>query len=124
MNDILVAKNGTIGYAAIVDRDIPFDVYVSLAVLRTKNNILPKYLLEIINSEINRNEFLSKIIGMGVPNLHLNKIREVRIPVIKYEEQEKFVKGISIINDKIEIYEHEIEKLNKDMDENVKIICN
>lgn len=124
LNDILVAKNGTIGYAAIVDRDIPFDVYVSLAVLRTKNNILPKYLLEIINSEIIRNEFLSKIIGMGVPNLHLNKIREVRIPVIKYEEQEKFVKGISIINDKIEIYEHEIEKLNKDMDENVKIICN
>lgn len=124
LNDILVAKNGTIGYAAIVDRDIPFDVYVSLAVLRTKNNILPKYLLEIINSEIIRNEFLSKIIGMGVPNLHLNKIREVRIPVIKYEEQEKFVKGISIINNKIEIYEHEIEKLNKDMDENVKIICN
>lgn len=124
LNDILVAKNGTIGYAAIVDRDIPFDVYVSLAVLRTKNNILPKYLLEIINSEIIRNEFLSKIIGMGVPNLHLNKIREVRIPVIKYEEQEKFVKGISIINDKIEIYEHEIEKLNKDMDKNVKIICN
>lgn len=124
LNDILIAKNGTIGYAAIVDREIPFDVYVSLAVLRTKKNILPQYLLEIINSEIIRNEFLSKIIGMGVPNLHLNKIKEVKIPVIKYEEQEKFIKEISIINNKIESYEQEILKLNEDMNENLNTIYN
>jgi len=124
LNDILIAKNGTIGYAAIVDRDIPFDVYVSLAVLRTKNNILPEYVLEVINSETIRNEFLNKVIGMGVPNLHLNKIKEVKIPVVNYDEQEKFVKDISIINDKISRCEKEILKLDEDMEENIKTICN
>ena len=32
--DILLAKNGTTGIAAIVDRDCVFDIYVSLALLR------------------------------------------------------------------------------------------
>lgn len=41
-NDILLAKNGTTGVAAIVDRDEIFDVYVSLAVLRPLETIYPK----------------------------------------------------------------------------------
>ena len=61
---------------------------------------------------------------MGVPNLHLNKIKEVKIPVVNYDEQEKFVKDISIINDKISRCEKEILKLDEDMEENIKTICN
>ena len=34
MNDILLAKNGTTGVAAIVDRECEFDIYVTLALLR------------------------------------------------------------------------------------------
>ena len=33
-NDILLAKNGSTGVAAIVDRDEVFDIYVSLALIR------------------------------------------------------------------------------------------
>lgn len=55
------------------------------------------YLLEIINSERIRNEFLSKIIGMGVPNLHLNKIKEVDVPIIDYEEQKEFGSSAKIL---------------------------
>ena len=44
--DILLAKNGTIGVAAIVDRDCEFDIYVTLALLRTVNQLVsPQYLL-------------------------------------------------------------------------------
>jgi type I restriction enzyme S subunit len=39
LNDILPAKNGTTGVAAIVDRDITFDIYVSLALLRARKEI-------------------------------------------------------------------------------------
>jgi len=40
MNDVLLAKNGTTGVAAIVDRDVVFDIYVSLALLRAREEVL------------------------------------------------------------------------------------
>ena len=40
LNDILLAKNDTIGKAALVDRDIEFDVYVTLAVIRLFKNYI------------------------------------------------------------------------------------
>ena len=48
-NDILLAKNGTTGVAAIVEDDRVFDIYVTLAVIRPSNFIDPKFLLYIIN---------------------------------------------------------------------------
>lgn len=80
-NDILLAKNGTTGVAAIVDRDVVFDIYVSLALLRPSENILPRYLWHFINSPVAKKQFNKRLKGTGVPNLHLNEIREVVIPL-------------------------------------------
>lgn len=55
LNDILLAKNGTTGVAALVDKDIIFDIYVSLALLRAKAVILPNFLLYFINSPVRQN---------------------------------------------------------------------
>ncbi|MDQ6968873.1 MAG: restriction endonuclease subunit S [Mariprofundaceae bacterium] len=44
VNDILLAKNGTTGVAAMVDRDVVFDIYVSLAHIRVLRDILPHYM--------------------------------------------------------------------------------
>jgi type I restriction enzyme S subunit len=79
LNDILLAKNGTTGVAAIVDRDVPFDIYVSLALLRAKSEILPPLLLHFINSPVAKKQFNKRLKGIGVPNLHLEEIREVVI---------------------------------------------
>ena len=50
MNDILLAKNGTTGVAAIVDRECEFDIYVTLALLRVvNNNISSQYLYPLEN---------------------------------------------------------------------------
>ena len=91
--DILLAKNGTTGMGAIVDKDIDFDIYVSLALLRSKGDVLPEYLLEYINSKSAKEQFANRTKGIGVPNLHLKEIREV---VIKYPtskaEQNKVTK--------------------------------
>ena len=87
-NDILLAKNGTIGVAAIVDRDCDFDIYVTLAVLRTINtSILPQYLLNAIATSTIQNEFRSTLKGIGVQNLHLEHIRRTLIPIPPYNEQ-------------------------------------
>jgi len=79
INDILLAKNGTTGVAAIVDRDVVFDIYVSLALLRALDVILPSFLLHFINSPVAKEQFNKRLKGSGVPNLHLQEIREVTV---------------------------------------------
>ena len=102
MGDILLAKNGTTGIAAIVDRDVIFDIYVSLAWIRSKGDVLPEYLLRYINSPLAKTQFNSRLKGIGVPNLHLKEIREVviRYPINKIE-QEKYADYIQSLDDEI-----------------------
>ena len=78
-NDILLAKNGTTGVAALVDRDTIFDIYVSLAWLRPSESINPRLMLYFINSPLAKKQFNKRLKGVGVPNLHLKEIREVII---------------------------------------------
>ena len=89
-NDILLAKNGTIGIAALNDTDEVFDVYVSLAVLRPNELVTPEYLLCAINSEYTKKLFKDIIVGMGVPNLHLNVIQKTMIVLPDITEQLEF----------------------------------
>ena len=95
MNDILLAKNGTTGVAAIVDRECEFDIYVTLALLRVvNNNISSQYLLKIIASDTIQDYFKSSLKGIGVPNLHLEHIRTTLIPIPPINEQNKIVEKI------------------------------
>lgn len=91
INDILLAKNGTTGVAAIVDKDLEFDIYVSLALLRPKNEILPTFLLNFINSPKAKEQFNSRLKGVGVPNLHLKEIKEVNLNLPPLDEQRQII---------------------------------
>lgn len=92
IGDILLAKNGTTGVAAMVDREIVFDIYVSLAWIRSNGKIVPEYLLHFINSPEAKIQFNKKLKGIGVPNLHLEEIREVEIAFPKsIPEQHRIV---------------------------------
>ena len=91
VNDILLAKNGTTGVAAMVDRNVVFDIYVSLALLRPLEGLLPEYLLHFVNSPLAKNQFNKRLKGIGVPNLHLEEIREVEIPLPPLPEQQRIV---------------------------------
>ena len=79
VGDILLAKNGTTGVAAMVDRDLVFDIYVSLAHIRVLDFVTPEFMLYFINSPVAKKQFNKRLKGMGVPNLHLEEIREVVI---------------------------------------------
>ena len=101
INDILLAKNGTTGVGALVDRDIDFDIYVSLALLRSLGRVTPQYLLYFINSPIAKVQFNKRLKGAGVPNLHLTEIRQVEISYPKeHEEQNRIVNEIKAVDEK------------------------
>ncbi len=87
--DILLAKNGTTGIAAVVDKDEVFDIYVSLALLRPIE-INSVYLWAAINSLETKQQFDSSLKGIGVPNLHLGEIKKVRILTPPMETQKQF----------------------------------
>ena len=112
-DDILLAKNGTTGVAALVDKEEIFDIYVSLALIRPdKNKIIPKYLLYAINSESSKRYFDSHLKGVGVPNLHLTHIRETPISVPDFRTQEEIIKRLDKVSDLIAKRRQQLEKLD------------
>ena len=93
-NDILLAKNGTTGVAAIVEDTRVFDIYVTLAVIRPSQNICPQYLHQVINSNFCKEQFNSRLTGIGLPNLHLVDIKKTMIPLPPISEQKRIVTEI------------------------------
>lgn len=93
-NDILLAKNGTTGVAAIVEDTRVFDIYVTLAVIRPSQNIFPQYLYQVINSNFCKEQFNSRLTGIGLPNLHLVDIKKTMIPLPPISEQKRIVTEI------------------------------
>jgi type I restriction enzyme S subunit len=91
VGDILLAKNGTTGVAAIVDRDLVFDIYVSLAHIRVLDQVTPEFMLYFINSPLAKKQFNKRLKGSGVPNLHLEEIREVSILFPKSKSKQKSI---------------------------------
>lgn len=99
--DLLLAKNGTTGIAAIVEDDKIFDIYVTLALLRADyKKVFYRFLYYLINSPICKEQFNSKLTGIGVPNLHLRDIRNVEIVYPSLEEQKEIVRILDTIFDK------------------------
>ena len=107
--DILLAKNGTTGVAAVVDTDDVFDIYVSLALLRPLpgNNVF--YLWSAINSRDSKNQFDSKLKGVGVPNLHLSEIKKTEIIIPPLELQNQYVQFANQL-DKLKVILNQIDE--------------
>ena len=72
---------------------------LSVAVLRPNELVTPEYLLCAINSEYTKKLFKDSIVGMGVPNLHLNVIQKTKIVLPDITEQLKFT---SFVQHKLE----------------------
>lgn len=109
MNDVLLAKNGTTGVAAIVDREEEFDIYVSLALLRPKDVVYPRYLWYAVNSPYAKKQFNRGLKGIGVPNLHLSVIKKTQIPLPDYDNQQRIVNILENVDSLIEMEKKQIE---------------
>jgi len=83
-----------IGGAAVIDRDLDFAFYISLAILRPiKDKILPKFLVHWLNSPSGLLQFRKQTLGKGHSqgNLNLKLLREFPIPPPSLAEQRHIV---------------------------------
>ena len=98
--DLLLSKNGTIGIPKVVSWDWDFSIFVSLALLKLRHQIISASFLE----QFFKSEFLERQIRQRskqgtVLNLHLEEIREFHIPLPANKvEQDKIATALSDVD--------------------------
>ena len=109
--DVLYTKVGaTYGIPALVDTDRAFCLYVSVALLKPKSEIVnSQFLTTSMAQPYIKNQADKRIKGIGVPDLHLNQIREFEVLVPPLELQNQFNSFVQ----QIDKSKFEIEKIVK-----------
>jgi type I restriction enzyme M protein len=93
--DVLYTKNGTIGIAKMVDWDYEFSIFVSLALLKPKKEILiGKYLEHFLNSDLALSQAKAHSKAGTITNLHLIEIKQFQIPLPPLATQKQIVEKI------------------------------
>ncbi|MCC6573857.1 MAG: restriction endonuclease subunit S [Planctomycetes bacterium] len=102
--DVLMTRVGAgIGEAAVIDQEIDFAIYVSLALIRTDSTRLsPEYLVQWLNSPAGRASSHRETLGRGNSqgNLNLKLLRAVTLPVPPLPEQRRIVAELDALQAK------------------------
>jgi type I restriction enzyme M protein len=93
--DVLYSKNGTIGIAKLIDWDWEFSIFVSLALIKPKHDLLdPHYLECFLNSDTAYAQATARSKSGTVTNLHLVDIKTIKIPLPPLATQQVIVAEI------------------------------
>jgi type I restriction enzyme S subunit len=87
VGDLLLSKNGTIGLMKIIDWDWEFSIFVSLCLLKFEKTLLNKFFFYFFESNIVDRQLFESSQKTSVSNLHLEKIKELRLTLPPIEEQ-------------------------------------
>jgi len=90
--DILLTKVGTLGRVAIVPKDKNFNIFVSLAILKEINKINKHYLAVFLLTKNSYLQFIRYAKGISQPDLHLEDIRKIKVPIPSEKFQEEIEK--------------------------------
>lgn len=114
-NDILMTRIGTIGKTKLIDWEVVADFYVSLALIKLKEENYPIYINQFIKSNFFQKELDRRILKVAFPQkINLTEIGECLIKLPILEEQEKIANFLSDIDNKIELLENKLELLKNE----------
>lgn len=109
--DVLYAMIGTIGFPVLVDTTEKFAIKNVALFKKDKNNILNnKYLKEILNHEIVKNQILYEEKGSARKFVSLFILRNLKIPLPPLEIQQKIVSEIEVLEAKEKKTKEEVKK--------------
>lgn len=90
--DVLYTKVGTTGIAKAIDVEREFSIFVSVALLKLKPNVLPEYVEKVLNSPLGKAQAADLTQGMANRNLVIRDIKRIEIPVPPLEMQEDIIR--------------------------------
>ena len=102
--DILISIAGTLGRTAIVKKeDLPANINQAISFVRLidNNKVLENFIVFYLNSPTIKDSLLSQVKVTAIPNLTLEIISDIKLPLPTLEEQKEIVR---ILN---EVFENE-----------------
>jgi type I restriction enzyme S subunit len=90
--DILITKDGTIGVVRVVDTDIEFSIFVSVALIKPIMRELTRYLAYAVSASCVQRQIAPK--GAALKHLYLVDLRNLLIPFPPLAEQMRIVKEL------------------------------
>jgi type I restriction enzyme, S subunit len=87
--DILITKDGTIGVVRLIETDIEFSIFVSVALVKPASKTMSEYLSLALKAPKIQNQIIPK--GAALKHLYLRDLRQLWIPVPPVEEQDHIV---------------------------------
>ena len=113
--DVLITKSGTIGRTAIVNTNKIFDLFVSVALLKPKKDLITsEFLMYALDNYIASIDVKQEVKGGVIKNLHIEDLKKITICLPPLGEQKKIVEEIekrfSVADEVEKVVEQNIEK--------------
>ena len=99
--DILISKDGTLGVVRVVETDIDFSIFVSVALVKPVIREMSDFFSVALSSPQVQAQMVPK--GSGLVHIHLEDLREDCIPLAPQSEQEAIVEAVE---DQLSVIEH------------------
>lgn len=109
LGDIITAQRGTLGRSALINEDIgPATINPSMILIKNAK-ILNIYLYYYISSNRFKKNVIVNSSSTAVPMISQSEMKKIKIWHPIFEEQEKIASFLSIIDNKIDLIESELE---------------
>ena len=98
LGDILLAKSGSLGNVAIIDRSHQFSLFESLCLIKhDRERIEGQFLTGLLRAPSMLAHLLGKNKGVAIKHLHLVDVRNLRIPLPPIPLQREFARRVTAV---------------------------
>ncbi|MFZ0959611.1 MAG: restriction endonuclease subunit S [Terriglobia bacterium] len=111
--DVLYTKVGTTGIAKAIATDRVFSIFVSVALLKLTEAVLPEFLEKALNSPLGRTQAANLTQGMANRNLVIQDLKRIRVPTPPLPDQKR---SADILNDKMASAERTRKAIEEELD--------
>jgi type I restriction enzyme, S subunit len=95
--DILVTKDGTIGVVRLIDTDVEFSIFVSVALIKPVMKELAPYLVYALRASCVQSQIVPQ--GAALKHLYLVDLRRLVIPLPPLREQKIIVESLDALSE-------------------------
>lgn len=111
--DILITKDGTIGVVRLIETDVEFSIFVSVALIKPVMLELGPYLVYALRASCVQGQIVPQ--GAALKHLYLVDLRRLAIPLPPLSEQKRIVSSLDSLDAEIQqlssLYERKVEAL-------------